>query len=99
MRTREQQGEALVWDLHVSLRLRGGIFQPLGENLQLRARGLAGLAAANTVDELASRDGEQPAFRILRAAVRRPIDERGRECFRERVFGCRDVPGASREEG
>ena len=86
MSAREQQCEALVGDLHVSLRLRRCILQSLGENLQLRARGFPGLTTADTVDQLAARDCEQPAFGIPRAAVRRPIDERRSECFRERVL-------------
>jgi hypothetical protein len=84
---RKQQCKAIIGDLHVSLRLRGCILQPLGENLQLRARGFPGLTTADTVDQLAARDCEQPAFGIPRTAVCRPVDERRSECFRERVLG------------
>ncbi len=87
VRAREQQCEALIGDLHVSLRLRRCILQSLGENLQLRARGFPGLTTADAIDQLAARDCEQPAFGIPRAAVRRPVDERRSECFRERVLG------------
>ena len=99
MRAREQQCEALVGDLHISLRLRRCVLQSVGEDLQLGTHGIARLTASHAIDQLAARDREQPTFGISRTAVHRPIGERRSECFRERVFGRRDVTRARREEG
>ncbi len=93
MGAREHQSQAVVWNLG---RVRGRIqYEPL----QLLARALAGLPAADAVNQLAPRHCQQPAFRIVGAPAAGPVGQGGRKCLCQSVLGRSDIVSARREKG
>src|SRR5262249_15851713 len=55
--------------------------------------------AARSIDLAPSRSREQPALRVLRNAVARPLLYGREKSLAERVLGARDIPAAARENG
>ena len=95
MRAGEHQRETLIRNF----RLLRRSLQTFRQDPQLLARHFVPAPPSDHIDHLSPRYGQQPRFRVRRAAVARPIRKSRGERLGERIFGGGHIPSACREKG
>ena len=95
----KHQRETMVGYLLLTGCVRRSGIEPFQEALQLFGCDFAAAPPPGEINHLSPGDGQQPAFRVRRAAIQGPICQCGSERLRQRVFGTSHVPCTCSEKG